>query len=697
MADPPPTRIDASRALGRDRDFYLPSEPVRDFARRANQYGSLSTAQPIRITSPKGLTGLLSSVDVRTGRSLLNNAREIARVNVDEAAVVDTATVQFSRRASAEADGLRAAITNTRRANVAIEAATNALTEIEAKLQSLLSIAENAAEATDVDRIQLDTDFTATLDSIDPIANAVVIDGVGLVNAPGGPTLTAGSVTASVAQTATLNQNETITFDDFGAFEGLSSGQRSITINAGKTQAQVVSAINSDASIGTRVSASVDGSGKLVLTALNSGTDGSFRVTSNRAAASDQTGIGTTILNGKGTDSTDTSAAVTASVAQTGGLGQTERLTFEDFGLFAGLSAADRRVDFLTTDTQSTVVTKINLSNAGKYIEASVDNNGKLVLTAKEAGAGVSFRASSNRTASATSTGIGTAIVQGDGSSTTATAPFVRATSAQTLVLSQSETLTFGDSGIFAGLTLSQRQISFAAGTTQAQVVSAINADADLAPKVTASVDNYGRLKITADTTGAGVFFDVVSNRGTGANRTGIGNTTKLGNNGFDTAPITEGKTVLGGLKVDVGNAPQDTESIEFESLTTSSLLIGGTNVSTVDEANEAITKLTAALDKVHKEQSKIAVQFDKFSQNEAVLRARRGQSVKDSTTAYQIAVDVRLQAKQQAADLVNAQTSLRTPGQYQQLVKTLDEIQGDRNPRGILIEQSRPRASDRG
>lgn len=109
---------------------------------------------------------------------------------------------------------------------------------------------------------------------------------------------TLGSTGAGVAMTGTHAGGEILTFS--GALLGFSDYE--LTVDTGSSLDQLISKINSDAKLKDLLTASKDGSGRLVLTSKRYGTPGSFTVVSNLNAASDNSGIGTTLLGGIGLD-----------------------------------------------------------------------------------------------------------------------------------------------------------------------------------------------------------------------------------------------------------------------------------------------------------------------------------------------------------------------------------------------------------
>ncbi len=100
---------------------------------------------------------------------------------------------------------------------------------------------------------------------------------------------TQSSATASVAQTTANPASETLTFS--GTLIG--SSPYALTLDINSTQAQTVAKINSDPTLQNLVVASVS-NGQLVITSKMYGAQSNFSVVSNQAAASNNSGIGTT-------------------------------------------------------------------------------------------------------------------------------------------------------------------------------------------------------------------------------------------------------------------------------------------------------------------------------------------------------------------------------------------------------------------
>lgn len=121
---------------------------------------------------------------------------------------------------------------------------------------------------------------------------------------------------------------------------------------------------------------------------------------------------------------------------------------------------------------------------------------------------------------------------------------------AQTQVLAQDETLTFGGALLGAGTTppfSSGKSITLRAGSSLADVVSAINGDANIGKALLASIDSNGKLKISSRQYGSGSQFAVVSS----VADSGTGNTTGIGNvaatvTGKDVAGTINGETARG-------------------------------------------------------------------------------------------------------------------------------------------------------
>ena len=99
---------------------------------------------------------------------------------------------------------------------------------------------------------------------------------------------TLGTVTGITEFNSPSSQEEILTFG--GGLFG--SQSYALTIAPGSTLASVISQINTDSRLKDLVTASNDGTGKLVITSKKYGTQGNFTVLSNLDAANDNTGIG---------------------------------------------------------------------------------------------------------------------------------------------------------------------------------------------------------------------------------------------------------------------------------------------------------------------------------------------------------------------------------------------------------------------
>lgn len=126
---------------------------------------------------------------------------------------------------------------------------------------------------------------------------------------------TEGSYMGEMAQTQASSGNETLTFN--GAL--FSSNAFNLIVASGSTASSLVSQINSDSTLQKLVSASLDGSGKLVIQSKRFGTNGNFTVVSNLAAGTDNSGIGT---SSAGTSVTGVDVAGTINGEAATGAGQ---------------------------------------------------------------------------------------------------------------------------------------------------------------------------------------------------------------------------------------------------------------------------------------------------------------------------------------------------------------------------------------
>lgn len=105
-----------------------------------------------------------------------------------------------------------------------------------------------------------------------------------------------------------------------------------------------------------------------------------------------------------------TQATVAAGTAQTGPLAQAETLTFG-----GALFPSGQTVTLAAGSTLNDVISQINGDSNLNQIISATDNNGVLTLTSKSYGSADQFTVKSNVAASATSSGIGTAVLSGTG------------------------------------------------------------------------------------------------------------------------------------------------------------------------------------------------------------------------------------------------------------------------------------------
>lgn len=109
---------------------------------------------------------------------------------------------------------------------------------------------------------------------------------------------TQGTMTAGVAFTGTSSQEETLTFG--GTLFG--NAEYNLTVPAGTTIDTLIALINQDAKLKDHVVASKTASNELVLTSKRYGSPGNFTVQSNLPAASDNSGIGDSLISVTGLD-----------------------------------------------------------------------------------------------------------------------------------------------------------------------------------------------------------------------------------------------------------------------------------------------------------------------------------------------------------------------------------------------------------
>lgn len=109
---------------------------------------------------------------------------------------------------------------------------------------------------------------------------------------------TLATATATVAQTERSTAEERLTFN--GKLFG--NTEYTLLLNANNSIDDTIAQINNDSKLRNLVVASKDANGKLVITAKNYGSDSSFTVVSDQAAASNNSGIGNTPIEANGLD-----------------------------------------------------------------------------------------------------------------------------------------------------------------------------------------------------------------------------------------------------------------------------------------------------------------------------------------------------------------------------------------------------------
>lgn len=215
-------------------------------------------------------------------------------------------------------------------------------------------------------------------------------------------------IQAVARQTAPLAESESLTLT------GPLFGTQIVVLPRGTSQSGVAERINASPA-GAYVYASIE-DGYLTLTAMAQGTLGTFTVQSNQPPSAAQTGFPTTARVALALDRpglANTSAMITAQLAQTTPLSVSETLTFDAL-LLMGLERRDTRVNLDPGDSQARVVRMINESVVGQFITAS-SVAGHLTLTSKATGIEGTFFASSDKGAKATQSGLGCATQVGMG------------------------------------------------------------------------------------------------------------------------------------------------------------------------------------------------------------------------------------------------------------------------------------------
>lgn len=221
------------------------------------------------------------------------------------------------------------------------QVADGALAKVSSILDRLRELASQAATdlVTATQRDSLAAEFEALKQEVARIAETTAFNGRNVLDGSlavsDGTPLSQAVVRGSVAQVGVLAQAETVIFEDYGIFAGLSEEQRTIELSAGQNQFNLALDINNNPVIGALVRASVF-EGRLEIASYASGSDAKFLVNSNVAASSDSTGLGTSMHLGLGTDLTSATDGI---AVQAGIDGQADdRIVFD---------IADARLDQL--------------------------------------------------------------------------------------------------------------------------------------------------------------------------------------------------------------------------------------------------------------------------------------------------------------------------------------------------------------
>jgi len=222
------------------------------------------------------------------------------------------AALVISEKQRAQIAGLNAAIANTEKAVSMVQTAEGALNEINSLLVKIRSLAIDSANTgvNDDDALAANqAEITNALETIDRIAantqfgTKKLLDGTAGLNATSSNAFLVdmnatsstqqGIYTLSVVQDGQKGQVATATSEAAGAHlsnttnlaqnETLTINAQAVSLTTGMTNTQVVDAINAYQSV-TDVEASLDGAGKLVLTAKDFGAGNGFTAVSSSVA-----------------------------------------------------------------------------------------------------------------------------------------------------------------------------------------------------------------------------------------------------------------------------------------------------------------------------------------------------------------------------------------------------------------------------
>lgn len=242
------------------------------------------------------------------------------------------AALVISEKQRAQIAGLEQAIENSEKAVSLVQTAEGALSEINALLVKVRSLAIDSANTgvNDSDALAANqAEINNALDTINRIANNTqflskkLLDGSAGVNGTttdadvtfleASADTSAGSyaVVLTAAAEKAVAQNGTAQTSALAANETLTINGTAISLNAGLTQSQVIDRIN-EFSSQTGVTAE-DNGGNTRLYSSNYGSTATISVVSDVAAAADSSGFGTTAITDTGVDVAGTIDGVAAS------------------------------------------------------------------------------------------------------------------------------------------------------------------------------------------------------------------------------------------------------------------------------------------------------------------------------------------------------------------------------------------------
>jgi flagellar hook-associated protein 2 len=226
-----------------------------------------------------------------------------------------------------------------------------------------------------------------------------IASGDGAYNVDISALATKGSYTGEIAQTLASSATEVLSFS--GSVIGTTP--YTLSLSVGSTLADTVTKINADTRLKDLVVASIDGSGKLRIESKRYGSGGNVTVTSNLAAAADNSGTGT---SSAGVTETGTDVVGTINGEEATGNGQfligktgnakTEGLQIQYTGTALGLVgtiALRKGIGAQSTDLMATFLDSVNgiLSASDASLKSQFDDLGDQIeslndrIAAKEA------------------------------------------------------------------------------------------------------------------------------------------------------------------------------------------------------------------------------------------------------------------------------------------------------------------------